>query len=230
MAENYKHMESVPLDRAQPPIKELYRIAKQYSRRVDEVDDLVQDLLLEAVKTGKDFSDASFMAWGRGFLRNHAAFIARTEGRRRKREEMVQYADQGADDIDIQLPEGFITHLRPSLRIVARLISCGLNRKEILYLLNIADTALRQRLTALRREWTTYLDTTRGQGWEYPDKYTHVLPNGLIRRSLKLVFSNTTGNKGGKSSRIIGSHDPDGHLFTIRSFSAHKKDPGGNKE
>ncbi len=221
-------MESLPLDRAQPPIKELYRIAKQYSRRADEVDDLVQDLLLEAVKTGKDFSDTSFMAWGRGFLRNHAAFIARTEGRRRKREEMVQYGDQGADDTDIQLPEDFVTHLRPSLRIIARLVNCGLNRKEILYLLNIADTALRQRLTALRREWKAYSDTTSRQGGEYPDKYTHTLPSGLIRRSLMQVFRNTIDHKRDKSSQIIGSHDPDGHLFTIRSSAAHKSDSVGN--
>jgi len=72
-----------------PPIDEMYRIARQYSRRPEEVDDLVQDLLLEAVITGKDFLDAHFMAWGRGFLRNRAAFIARTEARRRKREERI---------------------------------------------------------------------------------------------------------------------------------------------
>ena len=102
-----------------PPIDELYRIAKQYSRRQEEADDLVQDLLLEAVSTGKDFSDTRFLDWGRGFLRNRAAFIARTEGRRRKREGHFHPPDPvGAP---LQLPESFIISLRPTLRIVARL-------------------------------------------------------------------------------------------------------------
>src|SRR5690606_22242816 len=113
-----------------PPIDDMYRIAAQYSRRPEEVDDLVQDLLLEAVVTGKDFSDARFMAWGRGFLRNRAAFIARTEGRRRKREERFHEGDSASAPPIAQLPERFIVRLRPSLRIVARLVNCGLNRQE----------------------------------------------------------------------------------------------------
>lgn len=36
-----------------PPIDEAYRIVRQYACRPTEVDDLVQDLLLEAVVTGK---------------------------------------------------------------------------------------------------------------------------------------------------------------------------------
>jgi DNA-directed RNA polymerase specialized sigma24 family protein len=220
-------MESLPLDRGKPPIKEIYRIAKQYSRREEEVDDLVQDLLLEAVRIGKDFSDASFMGWGRGFLRNRAAFIARTEGRRREREKIVSYADQEPTDTGIQLPEDFITRLRPSLRIIARLVNCGLNRKEILYLLNIADTAFRQRLTAIRREWTTYPDTSERYG-ECSHKSAHTLPSGLIRRSLTQAFRNTANRKGDKFNWIIGSHDPDGHLFTIRSPLAHKTKTNGN--
>lgn len=217
----------LPRDRAQPPIEEMYRIAKQYSRRQEEADDLVQDLLLEAVRTGKDFSDARFMAWSRGFLRNRAAFIARTEGRRRKREELFHNHDESPGYANIQLPESFIVRLRPSLLIVARLVNCGLNRKEILYLLNIADTALRQRLTALRREWRIYFDTSK-QYPEHPDEPAPTLPSGLIRQSLIQAFRNARDRKGNIPSRIIGSHDPDGHLFTIRSFPAHKTDTAGN--
>ena len=220
-------MEFVSRNRDQPPIGEMYRIAKQYSRRQEEVDDLVQDLLLEAVKTGRDFSDAGFMAWGRGFLRNRAAFIARTEARRRKREEMVQHSDPEPSDRSMQLPENFIVDLRPSLRIIARLVNCDLNRKEILYLLNIADTALRQRLTALRREWKVYRDTP-GRLPEYADEPIHELPSGLIRRSLKQAFRHAADCEGGKPNRIIGSHDPDGHLFAIRSIAAHKRTSHGN--
>lgn len=210
-----------------PPIEEMYLIAKQYSRRKEEADDLVQDLLLEAVRTGKDFSAPRFMAWGRGFLRNRAAFIARTEGRRRKREERFQENDQDAGSLVIQFPASFIATLRPSLRIVVRLINCGLSRKEILYLLNIADTALRQRLTALRREWSSHL-AAGGQEPEYLDEPGNPLYSGLIRRSLRRAFRSSSDHNGNMSARFIGSHDPDGHLFTIRSVPAHKKDTGGN--
>lgn len=220
-------MEFQPRDRALPPIEALYRVAKQYARRQEEVDDLVQDMLLEAVRTGKDFSDTRFMAWGRGFLRNRAAFIARTEDRRRKREERFHDTDQEENATHMRLPENLFPHLRPSLRITARLVNCGLNRKEILYLLNIADTALRQRLTALRRAWRAHLDRL-GQFPEHQDDPVYTLSTGLIRRSLTQTFKHTADQKTNLLGRSIGSHDPDGHLFTIRTFSAHKRDPSGN--
>ena len=216
-------------DQLQPPIKEMYRVAKQFSRRQEEIDDLVQDLLLEAVRIGKDFSDVRFMAWGRGFLHKRAAFIARTEGRRKKREETFQDNDHNFYNTDnLQLPESFIAPLCQSRRILARLINCGLNRKEILYLLNISDTALRQRLTALRKEWKTY--DTSGRHSEHSDAPVHVLPNGLIRRSLLQTFKNSADRKQQTIKRVIGSHDLDGHLFLISASSAHKKGPSGNND
>lgn len=221
-------MELLPGKRVVPPIDELYRIAKHYSRRKEEADDLVQDLLLEAVSTGKDFSDIRFLAWGRGFLRNRAAFIARTEGRRRKREGHFHPPDP--DGNRPQLPESFIIRLRPTLRIVARLANCGLSRKEILYLLNIADTALRQRLTTLRREWKAHTEAMK-QTSEPQEIPVQLLPRGLIRRSLLQASGKETGRNGDFPGRIVGSHDPDGHLFKIRAFSAHKKDaPGNNRD
>lgn len=210
-----------------PPIDDMYRIARQYSRRPEEVDDLVQDLLLETVITGKDFSDASFMAWGRGFLRNRAAFIARTEGRRRKREERFHEDEHESNRVARRLPERFIARLRPSLRIVARLVNCGLNRQEIQYLLFIADTAFRQRLTALRREWKTYTQATDCLS-RHPDDPIHALASGLLRRSLIESFRKPANGQQYDAGRTIGSHDPDGHLFTIRSFFAHKTTGRGN--
>lgn len=207
------------------PIKEIYGIAGRYSRRQEEVDDLVQDLFLEALNVGKDFSAVHFMAWAHGYLRNRAAFIARTEGRRRKREEKFHNRGECLSNGRPQLPERFIVGLRPSLRIVARLANCGLNRKEVLYVLAIADTALRQRVTALRKEWQAYT-SREGYGSEYADDRGVTLLNGLLRQSLKQVFK--PDRIGSVSDRIVGSHDPDGHLFTIRFSSAHKKDFAGN--
>lgn len=210
-----------------PPIDDMYRIAAQYSRRPEEVDDLVQDLLLEAVVTGKDFSDARFMAWGRGFLRNRAAFIARTEGRRRKREERFHEGDSASAPPIAQLPERFIVRLRPSLRMVARLVNCGLNRQEIQYLLSIADTAFRQRLSALRREWKAHLGR-EGYRPEHPGNPVHALASGLLRHSLIRSFRKSANGGRYNNGPAIGSHDPDGHLFTIRSSFAHKITGGGN--
>lgn len=224
----FKPMEFQSRDRIQPPFEEMYRIAKQYARRQAEADDLVQDLLLEAVRTEKDFTDARFMAWGRGFLRNRAAFIARTEGRRRKREAVYHNTEADVEYFRLQLPDTLIVGLRPSLRILARLINCGLDRKEMLYILNLTDTALRQRLVALRREWKTYCDRTGEQHPEPQDKPDHLLSSGLIRRSLIQAFRHNTNRTQHLSGRIIGSHDPDGHLFAIRTFLAHKKHVGGN--
>ena len=204
----------------------MYRIAEQYSRRPEEVDDLVQDLLLGAVATGKDCSDARFMAWGRGFLRNRAAFIARTEGRRKKREERFYEGEPAPDPPVAQLPERFIVRLRPSLHIVARLVNCGLNRQEIQYLLSIADTAFRQRLAGLRREWKAYLDS-EGHSGEHTDDPIRTLASGLLRRSLIQSFRKPAKERY-NAGRIIGSHDPDGHLFTIRALFDHKMIGRGN--
>lgn len=220
-------MECQPRNRTLPPIEALYRLAKQYSRRPEEVDDLVQDVLLEAVRAGRDFSDTQFLAWGRGFLRNRSAFIARTESRRRKREERFHGHDEPDIIEHLQLPESFVSPLRPSLRVVARLVNCGLNRKEIIYLLDIADTALRQRLTALRREWKAYLERL-GQFPEHHRDLVDALSTGLIRQSLTKTVKHTARRQPQLTGRAIGSHDPDGHLFTIRTFSAHKKGHHGN--
>lgn len=206
----------------QPPVRELYDIAKQYSRRADEADDLVQDLLLEAVRTGKDYTEPEFIGWGRGFLRNRAAFVARTEGRRRKREKVYQERDFDTILSRIQFPEVFITSLRPSLRIVARLMNCGLNRAEIKYLLDITDSALRQRLTSLRRGWASHHKSGK-EGPEYSKQVNSPFDNGLIRRALKNLLRDS-------GEKVIGSCDPDGHLFTIRFTSAHKTGSGGNSK
>lgn len=209
-------------------MKELQRIAYLYSRKKEEVADLVQDLFLEAVRIGKNLSEPGFLPWAHGVLRNRAAFIARTEGRRKKREVLFD-GNLSEDHCTFNVfPEAFFEALRPSLRIIGRLINCGLNRKEILYLINIPDSAFRQRLTALRREWSSYTDVT-GKGPEISSESETTLQRGLIRRSLHRSIRDPKGKDDMDSGgRIIGSYDPDGHLFTIRSVSAHKKEPGGN--
>lgn len=206
-----------------PPFEELNQLARKYTRRIEETDDLVQDLLLEAVRQEKDFTADHFMAWAHGVLRNRAAFIVRTEERRRKREKAVQEKRDDPDQYRPAFPESFTGNLSPSLQITARLINCGLNQKEIEYLLGISSQTLRQRFTALRKKWTVFLEAT-GSGPEYSkEPVRDPFDIGLLRRSLKKSFH-------GNPDKMIGSFDPDGHLFIVRSDSSHKKSPGGNSK
>lgn len=202
------------------PIEELHKIARKYSRRSDEVDDLVQDLFLEAIRTERDISDEKFLPWAHGFLRNRAAFIARTEGRRRNREKAIKEQSENQNNIRLQFPENFYDQLSPALEKTARLINCGLTKKEIGYLLSITDTALRQRFTGLRKEWKCYLETNETAP-EIMNELESSLNIGLLRRSLKKSFRKD-------SEKTIGSFDPDGNLLIFHVKSAHKKEIGGN--
>lgn len=204
-----------------PPMEELQRIARKYSRRPDEAEDLVQDLLLETVRTKRNISDKNFKPWAHGFLRNRAAFIARTEGRRRNREEKVADEQENHQKIKrLQFPEAFIDRLSPALQKAARLMNCGLSKKEICYLLDVTDTALRQRFTALRKEWKYYLGTI-GTGPDIRNESESPLQIGLLRRSLRNSIH-------GDSDKVIGSFDPDGNLLVFRTKPAHKRESDGN--
>ena len=94
--------------------------------------------------------------------------------------------------------------LPPALKAVAALTLSGHNRREIAYLLNLSDTALRQRITALKRQLSA-----RGV----------VMPDGMPGLNLDLAYGRIRDalmpgllQQGG----IFASHDPDGHLFIVR--------------
>jgi hypothetical protein len=97
-----------------------------------------------------------------------------------------------------------LSGLPPSLRSVAALALAGQTRREIAYLLRLTDTALRQRLTALRR-------TLEARGTPMPDGLPGLggsLDYGRIRDALLPMLLRQGG--------MIAAHDPDGHLFVIR--------------
>ena len=142
--------------------------------------------------------------------------------RRRKRETVYRETSNSGTSTRAQFPKDFIAGLSPSLRVISRLINCALNKQEIAYLLNITDTALRQRFTALRREWKHHIDSG-GEGPEYIRETNTPFQKGLLRRSLVHSFVVPEG-------RAIGTHDPDGHLLIVRTSSAHKKSRGGNNK
>jgi RNA polymerase sigma-70 factor (ECF subfamily) len=94
--------------------------------------------------------------------------------------------------------------LPPALKAVAALALSGHSRREIGYLLRLPDTALRQRLSALRRKLMArglaLPATTPGLSLD--------LSYGRIRDALLPQLLREGG--------LFASHDPDGHLFIIR--------------
>lgn len=185
---------------------ELLRIARRYSRRAGEAEDLLQDALLAAVAAGQaDLRDAANRRWLAGVIRNRATFAARTAARRTRREtRWVSEAPPAVADAPVLPVDEMLRELPPSLKAVAALALTGHSRREIAYLLRLTDTALRQRLSGLKR-------ALAARGIAMPAAtpgLTLDLAYGRIRDALlpKLV----------KEGGLFASHDPDGHLFVIR--------------
>lgn len=187
-----------PRARAAAPYDRLLALARRHSRTRDEAEDLAQAACLAAVASGRrDFSDERVMAWLAGTLRNLGAMQARSAVRRRSRE--AEYVRRVTltlgDDLPIPDPAG----LPPALARTARLISAGCSREELRWLLGISDTALRQRLTALRRV-ARPAHAPRG---------STALPQGTVRPHLLVAMRRVP-------SAHCGSHDPDGYAFSVR--------------
>lgn len=182
------------------------RLALRHSRRAAEAEDLLQDALLDAVAAGRaDLSELSNRKWLAGVVRNRGLMSARGAGRRLRRETRWQHerpdaaAPQDATDFGAALRP-----LPPALKIVAALALSGHSRREIAYLLALSDTALRQRVAALKRQLTAMgaampHDTPGlNLGLNYGRIRDALLPQLLRQRAL------------------FASHDPDGHLFVVR--------------
>jgi RNA polymerase sigma-70 factor (ECF subfamily) len=137
-------------------------------------------------------------------MRNKAKMAVRGNTRRTQRdtrwlvERPAAESSAGTDRADV------LAGLPPSLRAVAALALAGQTRREIAYLLGLSDTALRQRLTALRRAFAA-------RGVAMPEGLPGLggsLDYGRIRDALVPMLHRQGG--------MIAAHDPDGHLFVIR--------------
>jgi DNA-directed RNA polymerase specialized sigma24 family protein len=195
----------------------LRRVAARYCRYRHEAEDVVQDILLSALEAGRDCGDPRFMPWACGAIRLRARFVARSCGRRRRRE--TAHAQQPHEMEFPRLPDTFVAALPPSQRIVALLINLGLGRREIGYLLGLTDVALRQRLAGLRRAGERVkpqADMVREQG----DPLSR---QGLARRALKAAIPRLPG-------RNFGIRDPDGLalFFSAGHVSAASGNIGRN--
>jgi len=198
--------------------RDLLAQARRLSRRADEAEDLVQDVLLAAVEAGR--SDAAWMA---GALRNQAAMAARGAARRRRREAAA--AEEGADATETVAgvdPAPLLQRLTPAARRVAVLALHGLSADEIRWILQLAPTAFRQRLTAIRKAIGALSPELRAESLALAyvrDPARAIdLQFGLVRRALKSALHGSAG---------LGTHDLDGHLLVIRR-NAHTWPPRGN--
>lgn len=197
-------------------LEALRRMAVRYAGSPDDADDLVQDVLLAALEQGRAWDDAGSLAWARGVLRRRAAFIARTEGRRRRRE--ASYATEAvvatSPETTRKLPHDFIDTLPPALRTVALLANIGLGRAEITRLLGITDAAMRQRITKLRRAWRSF------GGAPEVSELPRGFPASAPRRSLAAGLAKLPYGR-------FAFQDPDGHPVYVAA--GHKSAARGNQ-
>lgn len=180
-------------------VRRLGAVARRHAGRPDEAEDLVQLACLAAVEAGRtDFESEDTQKWLRGVIRNQARQVARASVRRREREAgWQQVSDEPAGLIDRDAIS--LGGLSPSLRVTALLALNGATRAEIGWLLGLSDTALRQRISQLKRtiETSPDVDLTLDE----------VLPYGAMRQRMRARLARRDG--------FLASHDPDGHFFVL---------------
>ncbi|ODT71890.1 MAG: hypothetical protein ABS75_07080 [Pelagibacterium sp. SCN 63-23] len=184
--------------------KQLLALAARQARAAD-AEDIVQDALLIAIEAGRhDLDDPANMAWLRGVVRNRARMQGRVTRRRLGRETRWQSVPPPDDVSETPRVSEMLAGLPPALRTFAALVLTGHNRREIAYLLDLPDTALRQRVSALKRH-------LRRKGLAAPHELSGLTLNlayGRIRDALLPALRRHGGHFAG--------HDPDGHLFIVR--------------
>ncbi|KKC31392.1 hypothetical protein WH91_19725 [Devosia psychrophila] len=171
-----------------------------------EAEDVVQQALLVAVEAGRaDLSDTANRRWLCGVVRNQARMALRSTRRRHRREDVWGAACALAQQpVEVASLTEVLAGLPLALRVLATLVLTGHNRREIVYLLDLPDTALRQRISALKRQ-------LRARGLQAPAELSGLnldLAYGRIREALVPALQRYGG--------VFASHDPDGHLLIIQ--------------
>jgi RNA polymerase sigma-70 factor (ECF subfamily) len=168
---------------------------------------LAQDVLeIALTREMTDWSTPQSRAWLRGVVQKRAAFVARGQARRARREQLASMVEHEPTAAWGWEPK-FVASLPRSLRALATLASADLCAAEIRWILELTDTALRQRLTALRRVLRSQEET--------PTVPAQPTPSFGPQRAQVLSQLRKRGG------RAIATQDPDGHVIFLRR-SAHK--------
>ena len=204
-------------------------VARRHSVHAHEAEDLLQEAMLIAWRCKRNPLDNDVDArWFSGVLRQHGLFRARTAGRRRAREAASfehwreAVSPEPADDLAI---ERFLEVVPPKLaaaqRRVLLLALCGHGRAAICRVLGLSPAALRQRLTALRRELPLDLAGSTDQLQE-------------ISAGLQNLMATSGPTDAGQRARSVASlargpslpglrfavSDPDGHFLGLGTESS----------
>lgn len=208
-----------------PDYRELCALARRYSARGEEAEDLLQDTLLAALQAGR-----SDLPWLVGTLQNQAAMAARGAVRQKQREANYASLDREASVAlapstgeSAHAIDSVLARLPRAARRVAILALHGLDADEIRWILGITATAFRQRLSSIRKSLGSLPAASRGEALALaylrdPARALD-LQFGLLRRHLQAALAARPG---------LGTHDLDGHLLVIRP-SAHTSPSGGNE-
>lgn len=188
-------------------------VARRHSRRREEADDLLQDALLAAVRAGRRPLECDVDApWFHGVIANLAIARARSAVRERTRREKLDIIEAAFAPGAEQDPLPDLDTLPDALRRTLVLALNGLDRREIQHVLGISDAALRQRLTALKKQL----------GDRFKDTDVHALAAAYAARILA-----RNPPDGGKRRTTLargpahldrfrfGISDGDGNLFAI---------------
>lgn len=184
---------------------QLCAIAHRHGCEPGGAEDVVQDALLIAITSARaDLTDPDTIGWLVGVVRNRARMANRSARRRLSRDHDWHSQRSAPASPDPDLLASTLADLSPALRSLASLVLTGHSRREVAYLLGLSDAALRQRVSALKRE-------LKARGLAAPHEMAGLnlnLAYGRIRAALLPALQRHGG--------VFASHDPDGHLFMVR--------------
>lgn len=214
------------------------RLARKHARVRGEAEDLLQDALLVAIEDGRlDLDVEANRAWLAGVIRNRGTLDARSASRRKARERRFGDAQRPTASGNGLEPERQVETRPPAAvdvmlstmpraaRQVAVLVLHGLSRAEMRTALALSDTALRQRLTSIRRALKPLPPALKRDALAvaYARRRDRAAPYpmGLVRRALLRPLHARDQHRAehaeSAARRDIGTHDPAGHLLVIHS-------------
>jgi len=196
-------------------------LARRCAYSPDQAEDLLHTALLIAAQAGRlDFNQPVDRAWLAGVMRKQAALLHRGHRRGQLREQ--EWERRQSLEIETMSSTGFLdeqagpfqspflSKLPPAACQVAVLILHGLDQDEIRWILRLSATAMRQRLSSIRKVLSQLSPHQKSDllAHSYLGRQTSTgtPPFGLLRRALLQALQLRPG---------IGANDPDGHLLII---------------